>query len=620
MSRTERRLARKRGGSVPGSPGSAETGANSDISSLFASAAECYRSGAVAQANALGKAILARDPNHAQALNLLGIIAQQAGRNRVAVKLISQAIAQDPNDAPFHYNLGLAFQALGSRDEALAHYERAISLGLKDETTLVNDNAFVVHCVGRIEAAWPRRLTLQELFGEDGLDAFVADNLLFRCLLQFGYAHDHVLERFLTAFRFAVLRIVASADASTVRFDDEVMLFLSALAQQCFRNGYVFALSSGEMESVRALHDTLAEKLRSGADIDPILLIMIAAYAPLYLLPTADAIAAHAWPELLQAIVGQQLAAPRAEIEIRKTIQSLTSIDDDVSQQVQRQYEESPYPAWTTAPPVKAATLDRYLGERLLRNVTHVADVPVQEILIAGCGTGHHSINAARAFPLAHVLGVDISRTSLSYAIRKTRELDVANIEYAHADILKLGSIGRTFDLIESIGVLHHLADPAAGWNVLLSLLKPSGVIGIGLYSERARRAIVAARAFIAERGYRPVVEDIRAARQELIRRSIVVPSDSVVIFRDFFDTSGCRDLLFNVMEHRFTIAQIKAFLTENVLTFLGFELTPQIREQFLERFPGEESLVDLDKWDLFEAAHPETFIGMYVFYARKRG
>ena len=618
MSRTERRLARKRGGSVPGPQGSTETGSSSDLSSLFASAAECYRSGAVAQASALGKTILARDPNHAQTLNLLGIIAQQAGRNRVAVKLISQAIAQDPNDAPFHYNIGLAHQALGSRDEALGHYERAISLGLKDETTLVNDNAFVVRCVRRIEAAWPRRVTLQELFGEDGIDAFVADNLLFRCLLQFGYAHDHVLERVLTELRFAVLRVAASADANAAQFGDEAMRFLSAVAQQCFRNGYVFALSDGEMESVHLLHDVLAEKLCSGADIDPILLIVIATYAPLYLLPAADAIGARAWPELLHPIVAQQLVAPRAEIEILKTIQSLTSVDDDVSQRVQQQYEESPYPAWTTAPPVKAATLDGYLGEKLLRKPAHVAGAPLQDILVAGCGTGHHSINVARAFPPAHVLAVDISRASLSYAIRKTRELDVANIEYAHADILKLGSIGRRFDLIESIGVLHHLSDPAAGWDVLLSLLKPGGVIGVGLYSERARRAIVAARAFIAERGYRPVVEDIRAARQDLTRRSIVVPSDSVVIFRDFFDTSGCRDLLFNVMEHRFTIAQIKAFLTENVLTFLGFELTPQIRERFLERFPGEESLVDLDKWDLFEAAHPETFVGMYVFYARK--
>jgi hypothetical protein len=167
---------------------------------------------------------------------------------------------------------------------------------------------------------------------------------------------------------------------------------------------------------------------------------------------------------------------------------------------------------------------------------------------------------------------------------------------------------------------LHHLSDPAAGWNVLLSLLKPRGVIGIGLYSERARRAIVSAHRFIAERGYRPVAEDIRAARQELIRRSIAIPSDSVIIFRDFFDASGCRDLLFNVMEHRFTIAQIKSFLNDNGLTFLGFEISPDVHARFLQQFPREESLTDLDKWDAFEAAHPKTFVSMYVFYAQKTG
>ena len=620
MNRTERRLARKRGGSVPGSRGSSETGTNSDISSLFASAIGHFRRGEVAQASDLGKAILARDPNHAQTLNLLGIMAQQAGRNRAAVKLINQAIALDPTDAAFHYNIGLAHQGLGGKDEALAHYARAVSFGLKDETALVRDNAFVSRCVRRIEAAWPRRLTLQELLGDDGIDAFIADNLLLRCLLQFGYAHDHVLERFLTELRFAVLRIVASADANAVRFDDQVMIFFSALAQQCFRNGYVFALRNGEMESVRLLHGELAEKLTRGADVDPLVLIAIAAYAPLYLLPTADAIAERAWPEFLHPLIAEQLRAPRAEIDIIKSIQLLTTIEDDVSRRVQQQYEESPYPAWTTVSPVEAATLDRYLGRKLLRNLTHLAGVPVKEILIAGCGTGRHSINTARAFPQADVLAVDISCTSLSYAIRKTHELGVANIEYAHADILKLGAISREFDLIESIGVLHHLSNPAAGWNVLLSLLKPGGVIGIGLYSEKARRAIVAARAFIAERGYRPVVEDIRAARQELIRRASVAPSDSVIIFRDFYDASGCRDLLFHVMEHRFTIPQIKAFLTENALTFLGFDLDPQVRASFLEQFPGEESLIDLEKWDLFEAVHPETFVSMYVFYARKVG
>ena len=40
---------------------------------------------------------------------------------------------------------------------------------------------------------------------------------------------------------------------------------------------------------------------------------------------------------------------------------------------------------------------------------------------------------------------------------RKTRELGLKNVEYAQADILKLQSIDRSFDVIEAGGVLHHL-------------------------------------------------------------------------------------------------------------------------------------------------------------------
>ena len=165
------------------------------------------------------------------------------------------------------------------------------------------------------------------------------------------------------------------------------------------------------------------------------------------------------------------------------------------------------------------------------------------------------------------------------------------------------------------------MSDPEAGARALLSLLKPDGVIGIGLYSERARRAIVAARAFIAERrlSRRPSRISAPAGR---ISSAVpcAVPLDSVVIFRDFFDASGCRDLLFNVMEHRFTIARIKALLSENGLRFLGFEVAPDVHARFRQQFPDEGALVDLDCWDLFEAANPQTFVGMYIFYAQKAG
>jgi len=77
------------------------------------------------------------------------------------------------------------------------------------------------------------------------------------------------------------------------------------------------------------------------------------------------------------------------------------------------------------------------------------------------------AIETAQRFVGASVLAVDLSVASLAYAKRKTGALDRSNIEYAQADILKLGALERTFDLIESSGVLHHLADPYAGWRVL---------------------------------------------------------------------------------------------------------------------------------------------------------
>jgi len=73
------------------------------------------------------------------------------------------------------------------------------------------------------------------------------------------------------------------------------------------------------------------------------------------------------------------------------------------------------------------------------------------------------------------VLAIDLSLSSISYAKRKTQEMGIHNIEYAQADILKIGGITRTFDVIESVGVLHHLADPLAGWRTLVSRLRPGG-------------------------------------------------------------------------------------------------------------------------------------------------
>jgi SAM-dependent methyltransferase len=242
------------------------------------------------------------------------------------------------------------------------------------------------------------------------------------------------------------------------------------------------------------------------------------------------------------------------------------------------------------------------------------------DILIAGCGTGRHTVETVQRFAGARVLSIDLSRASLAYALRKTRELGLNQIEYAQADILELGSIGRTFDVIESNGVLHHLADPLAGWRVLVSLLRPGGLMNIGLYSKLARRDVTTVREFIAQQGFGRGARDIARCRQQLMAAADGTPLKNVTSARDFYTTSACRDLLFHVQEHQLTIPEIAGFLAANGLTFLGFEVDVAILHRFARQFPDPAAVSSLDRWHDFEAANPQAFAGMYQFWAQKKG
>jgi hypothetical protein len=139
----------------------------------------------------------------------------------------------------------------------------------------------------------------------------------------------------------------------------------------------------------------------------------------------------------------------------------------------------------------------------------------------------------------------------------------------------------------------------------------------IGLYSERGRRDVVAARAFIAECGYRPTPDDIRRCRQALMSADRDRFS-SLASRGDFYVTAECRDLLFHVEEHRFTLPQIRHLLDALDLSFAGFLLPPAIAKRNREA-PGQDAAIDeLDRLEAFEAEFPGAFAGMYIFWVRK--
>ena len=99
-----------------------------EIADLFANAVDLHQRGRLQEAEQHYRQILARAPNHADSLHLLGVLAHQVGRNNLAVDLIGKALAINDRVPEFHYNIGLAHGALGQFGEAAAHNRRAIVL------------------------------------------------------------------------------------------------------------------------------------------------------------------------------------------------------------------------------------------------------------------------------------------------------------------------------------------------------------------------------------------------------------------------------------------------------------------------------------------------------------
>ena len=483
-------------------------------------------------------------------------------------------------------------------------------------TGLIKLDADIGRCIARAADAWPARLAAQELFGAQGLAALAADPLL-NALLDAAPICDIGVERFLTMARHALLEAAMTASDGEV---DHALSFHSALARQCFINEYVFSHTGDELRKANDLRDALAAALQADAPMPALWPVAVAAYFPLCSIPLAARLPDRQWPEEVMAVLQQQVREPVEEQRLRPTIPRLTGVEDEVSLLVQNQYEENPYPRWIKPDPaVKAKNIAAYLRQKFpLAPFKHTLKSGSIDVLIAGCGTGQHSISTIQRIRGAQVLAIDLSMSSLCYARRKTQELGLASIEYAQADLLKLGSLGRSFDVIESVGVLHHLADPFAGWQALLSLLRPGGFMELGFYSATARRNIVRIWDYIAQQGYGSSADEIRRFRQDLMDSGSSADFGAALNSADFFSISTCRDLLFHVHEHRMTLDGIGAFIRKNKLTFLGFEVDADVLHACKQRFPDDRAATNLAQWQIFENENPDTFSGMYHFWVQK--
>lgn len=363
--------------------------------------------------------------------------------------------------------------------------------------------------------------------------------------------------------------------------------FICALAEQCFLNEYIYTAGEDENKALAAL------------PLDnPIAASIAACYTPLYALGVSPKLSGvSAWRQLAKL----QILQPQREREIMEGLESFSAVSNDVSKNVQAMYEENPYPRWRSASlPLK------------------VMEEARGAMLVAGCGTGRSVLQTASIYPNVDITAIDITRRSLSYAARMCEEKGVENVRFRHGDILELDRLEQTFDFIECSGVLHHMADPVAGWRKLVEQLNPGGRMLICLYSTKARRAQKAIRDIIAAKNYGSDADSIRKVRAEALQDESL---KGIQRSLDFYTLSEARDLVFHIQETTYTLAELKEIMDGLGVEFLRFRFpNPKGYAAYKARFPDDPSMADFAKWDALEDEDEHLFSNMYQFICKKKG
>ena len=608
------------------------------------------RTGDLAGAQAACERALELNSDHHLFQAALGNVFAEQGRTGDAIMHYERALTLNAKAHVARVELAVCLASVGRLSEAAAHMETALRTAgeqyaihaglariLKEARPSAFDpnleslalRALASDLVQPEEVARVAGLLLRLKYGlnastKHDLDAAMlaqmASDKLLQATLKRCVNTDPVLEGALVGLR----RRLFEAEIFDLGVANAMPLAAS-LAQQCFLNEYVYEENAEEAAAADGLEraiTTRAEEEGFPSNADGAMLVRYALYRPLSALPCDEQLVGvpeDVWPDELKPLIRAQILDAIEEREIGAKLSTIGAIEDAVSLKVAAQYEDNPYPRWGAAgrPGLESAA-SIFAG--LFPHQTIPAPLTGSlDILVAGCGTGRHPIaSVALRYAECDVLGIDLSRASLAYAARKAKLMEADNITFARADILALGALDRRFGLIECAGVLHHMADPEAGWRVLRDLLLPGGVMVIGLYSERARATITRARAHIAELGLEGSIEGIRAYRRRLLAGE-EKGLETLLTWPDFYSISGCRDLLFHVQEHLFTLPRIKTILSALDLEFLGFENdSPGFWQRYREFAPEDVSATDLDAWDRLEEAHPETFGGMYQFWCRR--
>ena len=440
------------------------------------------------------------------------------------------------------------------------------------------------------------------------LDEFSKIRLIHLCI-EDTKNFDIEFEIFLTDLRYALL-----FNKEKIIFTNEILKLLQSLALHCHNNEYVFYESDSEFIEVNKLEHEIETSTRL---IDNKILMKIIILGCYKDLSSYEWIKKIDFPFELLKLKERFVTIPKIEKKYIDKLQQLKPIQNKLSLNVKKMYEQNPYPKWShLKKDIKTFSLDQYLNTHNIQ-FKKINSNDKRMILIAGCGTGKEAILAALTIKNCNIIAIDLSSKSLGYAIRKSKEYNINNIKFIQGDILDLPSLNIKFDCIMCSGVLHHMNNPNEGLKILNDHLKNNGLIKLALYSKLGRQNLYSIQQRVKKYPTNNLNKVINKFRKEIIESK---NQDFLALknIGDFFSTSELRDLIFHIQEHQYTIPLIKQTIKKLNLNFCGFENINDHHLEFIKFHSSNKNLYDLDQWDCFEKANQDTFKEMYNFWVQK--
>ncbi len=246
---------------------------------------------------------------------------------------------------------------------------------------------------------------------------------------------------------------------------------------------------------------------------------------------------------------------------------------DATDSQLAAQYEAYPYPARDPADEARRLVIGSPSHLREIDHWVFGAARPISRplrALVAGGGTGDGTIMLAQQLAASgrpgQVTYLDRSAAAAGIARARARARGLT-VEFHEGSLLDLPGSGLgPFDYIDCCGVLHHLPDPAAGLQALLSVLAPGGGLGLMVYAPHGRTGV-----YMLQDALRLLAPEAEppSARLDVARRVMRTLPDSAwlrrnTLFSDHLNggDAGLYDLLLNPRDRAYDVPALHAFLT----------------------------------------------------------